>query len=106
MRLTERLMYFFGVGLAVAFALEELIWCIVFAALVFCTIIAGCIYDGFRLFQWLFIIVFIPQCLLIGFQEYNMVAEIIFCTVLFFGILVLFIYGEGNFNRVELKGKY
>lgn len=39
-------------------------------------------------------------------EEYNIVAEVIFCTILFFGILVSILYGEGNFNRLELTGRY
>lgn len=39
-------------------------------------------------------------------QEYNIVAEIILCTVIFFGILTAILYGEANFNRVTLTGPF
>jgi len=60
MRLTERLMFIFGAGLAVVFALELYLYCLIFCALILITIIVALFTEGFRIFQWLFVIVFIP----------------------------------------------
>lgn len=106
MRLTERLMFIFGAGLAVVFALELYIYCLVFCALILITIIVAIFTEGFRIFQWLFVIVFIPQVLLVFMEEYNIVALIIFSTVVFFGLITPIFYGDSNFSLVELSGPY
>lgn len=38
--------------------------------------------------------------------EYNLIAEIFLCIVIFFGILVTILFGEANFNRLVLTGPY
>ena len=38
--------------------------------------------------------------------EYNLIAEIVLCTVIFFGILMTILFGEANFNRLILTGPY
>jgi len=44
--------------------------------------------------------------LLVFMQEYNIVALIIFSTVVFFGLITPIFYGDSNFKRVELSGPY
>ena len=38
--------------------------------------------------------------------EYNLIAEIILCLVIFLGILFTILFGEANFNRVVLTGPF
>ena len=38
--------------------------------------------------------------------EYNIIAEIILCVVIFIGILSSLMYGEANFNRLYLTGPF
>merc|ERR1719162_231613 len=104
MRLTERLMWLFGIVFAIAFGFEDFIWCLVFIIILCIVIIFAIIFEGFRFFQWFFLIVFIPQCFLVFMGEYNIIAEIILCVVIFIGILSSLMYGEANFNRLYLTG--
>ena len=60
MRLTERLMYLFGIAFAIAYGFEDFIWCLVFIIILAIVLTVGIIVEGYRLFQWLFLIVFIP----------------------------------------------
>ena len=106
MRLTERLMYVFGIAFAIAYGFESYTWCLFFIVIVTVTLIAGIIYEGYRIFQWIFLIVFIPQCFLVFMGEYNIIAEIILCTVIFLGILTTIIYGEANFDKLKLTGPF
>ena len=38
--------------------------------------------------------------------EYNLIAEIILCVVIFLGILVTILFGEANFERLKLTGPF
>ena len=60
MRLTERLMYFFGIAFAIAYGFESYTWCLVFMVVVAAVLPIGILYEGFRFMQWVFLIVFIP----------------------------------------------
>ena len=106
MRVTERLMYLFGIAFAIAYGFEDFIWCLVFIIILSIVLIAGIIIEGFRLFQWIFLLVFIPQCFLVFMGEYNLIAEIFLCIVIFLGILMTLLFGEGNFNRLKLSGPF
>lgn len=106
MRLTERLMYVFGIAFAIAYGFESFIWCIVFIVILSVVLIAGMIYEGFRFFQWIFLIVFIPQCFLVFMGEYNLIAEIILCLVILCGILSSILFGEATFDRLKLTGPF
>lgn len=106
MRLTERLMYVFGIAFAIAYGLEDLTWCVVFIIALSIVLIAGVLFEGFRFFQWIFLIVFIPQCVLVYFGEYNLIAEIILCLVIFLGILNNIVFGEADFSRLKLTGPF
>lgn len=99
-------MYLFGIAFAIAYAFEDFLWCCVFMVVLALVLLAGIIYEGFRIFQWLFLIVFIPQCFLVFMKEFNLIAEIILCLVIFFGILATILYGEGDFDRLVLTGPY
>ena len=48
MRVTEWLMYLFGIAFAIAYGFEDFIWCLVFIVLLAIVIIVGVIYEGFR----------------------------------------------------------
>ena len=50
MRLTERLMYVFGIAFAIAYGFESYTWCLFFMVIVSVTLIAGIIYEGYRFF--------------------------------------------------------
>ena len=50
MRLTERLMYVFGIAFAIAYGLENFIWCIVFIVALTVILTAGIIFEGLRFF--------------------------------------------------------
>jgi len=38
--------------------------------------------------------------------EYNLIAEIILCLVIFAGILITILFGEGDFAKVKLTGPF
>ena len=50
MRLTERLMWLLGVGLAIVYGLEEFWWCIGFIIAITIIIIIACATEGLRSF--------------------------------------------------------
>jgi hypothetical protein len=79
---------------------------LVFIFAISVTLVAGILYEGLRFFQWLFLIVFIPQCFLVFMGEYNLIAEIILCVVIVLGILTTILFGESNFERVKLTGPF
>ena len=49
MRLTERLMWLFGIAFAIAYGFEDFIWCLVFIIILAIVIIVAIFVEGFRL---------------------------------------------------------
>ena len=106
MRISERLVYAFGVGLAITYGLEEFLGSFVLVILILITAIVGAIVEGVRFFQWLYYIAFIPQIVLVVMDVYSLIALGIYCTFLGIAILASIFFGETNFNRLKMNGPY
>ena len=65
MRISERLMYLLGIALAITYGLEEFLWSFILVCLILVVIIVGAAFEGLRFFQWIFIVAFIGQIILV-----------------------------------------
>jgi hypothetical protein len=106
MRISERLMYLLGIALAITYGLEEFLWSFVLVCVILIVIIVGAAFEGLRFFQWIFIIAFIGQIILVIMDVFSVVALAIYCTFLGLAILCSIIFGEANFNNVEMSGPF
>lgn len=106
MRIFERLMYLFGVALAVAYGLEEFLACFILVCLILVVTFIGAIVEGIRFIQWIYLVAFIPHIVLIVMDVYHLAALIIYCCFLAFAIIITIIYGEANFSRLKLVGPF
>lgn len=70
------------------------------------TIVVGAAYEGVRMFQYLFILCFIVQSVLIVFDIYTLITLIIYMFVIMFYTVLNFIYGDVNFSELVMHGKY
>jgi len=106
MRITEKLMYFLGACLAVTYGLELWLWSFIFVLLILLVIILGAIFEGIRFFQWIFIVAFIGQVILVIMDTFSYIALGIYCVFLLTAIILTLIWGEANFDRVKLSGPF
>ena len=106
MRISERLMYLLGIALAITYGLEEFLWSFILVCLILVVIIVGAAFEGLRFFQWIFIIAFIGQIILVTMDVYSVIALAIYCTFLGIAIICSFIFGEANFNGVKMTGPF
>jgi len=66
----------------------------------------GGIYEGMRYPQWIYLIGFIGQIVLISLRVYNIVALIIYVLFLGSAIAITIIFGEGNLDRIKVGGPF
>jgi hypothetical protein len=99
-------MYLLGIALAITYGLEEFLWSFVLVCVILIVIIVGAAFEGLRFFQWIFIIAFIGQIILVIMDVFSVVALAIYCTFLGLAILCSIIFGEANFNNVEMSGPF
>ena len=106
MRIFERLMYLLGVGLAIAYGMEEFLACFILACLIIVDVYIGALVEGIRFIQFFYLVAFIPHLVLIVMDVYHLAALVIYCLFLGIAILVSFLWGEGNLNRFKITGPY
>ena len=103
MRIGEFLMYLLGIALAVAYALEEFMYCFVIAALIIALSVVCFFTEGFRLPQYIFLVAFTAHLVLIIMDVYHIIPLIIFCSFLAFSIFLCLVYGCGDFSKIKDK---
>ena len=103
MRIGELLMYLLGICLAVAYALEEFLYCFVFAILIIAVTVVSFFLEGLRLTQYIFLVAFIAHLVLIIMDVYSIVPLIIFCTFLSISILLNLLYGCSDFRALRSR---
>lgn len=117
MRITERMQYIFGSCLAIMYYLEitnsknfieirQKIFNLALLLVIFITTIWGCMFEGMRVSQWIFLIdqTFLAVTILCDFKSY--VVLIIYSIILAMLILNIMIYGDANFKGLKLVGDF
>ena len=99
-------MYFLGVCLAVTYGLEEFLWSFALVCTLILVIMIGAAYEGLRFCQWLFIVAFIGQIVLVVMDVFSLIALVIYCSFLLLSILCAILFGEGNLDRIEMTGPF
>ena len=116
MRLSERLLYIFGLCQVmfqfidnnyIQIDSEEVqVYNFFIMGICFITLMWGGALEGIRFQQWIFIVTFIVYSVLIMLQVYSNVAIIIYLIVILISILNIAFFGEANFNALEMVGAY
>ena len=106
MRFFERLTYALGVCLAFTYGFEEFIGSFVLVCLIIVTSFIGAVVEGLRFTQWIFLVAFVPHIVLVIMDVFSYIALGIYCSFLAFSIIMSFVFGEANFNDIELIGPY
>lgn len=106
MRISERLMYLLGIALAITYGLEEFLWSFILVCLILVVIIVGAAFEGLRFFQWIFIVAFIGQIVLVIMDVFSYIALAIYCSFLGIAIICSIIFGEATFDRVKMTGPF
>jgi hypothetical protein len=117
MRFTERLQYIFGTCLAILYYLEisnakhfieirQKIFNSALLLLILLTTIWGCIFEGMRVSQWIFLInqTGLSISIICDFKSYTVL--IIYSIFLSMLILNVAVYGDANFKGIKLVGDY
>lgn len=105
-RIFERLTYVLGVGLAIAYGLEEFLASFIIACLIIVNFYIGALVEGIRFVQWFYLVAFIPHLVLIVMDVYSVIALVIYCVFLAIALLLVFIFGEGDLDRFKISGPF
>lgn len=106
MRIWERLSYLFGIGLAITYGMEEYLASLILLSLTGLSLLIGAFVEGFRFPQWVFIIAFVSQIVLVVLAVFSIIALCIYCVFLAYAITVNFIFGENNMDKFQVHGPY
>ena len=106
MRVSEFLLYLFGVCLAFTYGFQLFLWSFIFVLLILLTAFIGALIEGIRFFQWVFLVGFTGQIILVIMDVYSIIALVIYCLFLGFSILATIIFGWGDFAKMEMRGPY
>ena len=116
MRISERLMYSLGAALCIFQAFmfhsdllsdhkaeigNDAIICLLLV-----TALIGGFYEGIRYQQYLFLLAFTIQSVLIIFEIHSTIALSLYTIVLILSILNSCIFGEATFNSLKMTGTY
>ena len=117
MRITERLQYIFGICLAMMYYIElsnanefieirQKIFNLALLILILITTIWGCIFEGLRVSQWIFLVAQTGLAISILFDVKSSVILAVYCFILGMLILNVMIYGDANFKGIKLVGDF
>ena len=106
MRVSELLLYFFGVCLAFTYGFELFLWSFILVILILLTAFIGALIEGIRFFQWVFLVGFTGQIVLVVMDVYSIIALVIYCLFLGFAIIATLVYGWGDFSKLKMRGPY
>lgn len=105
-RISERLMYFLGICLAITYGLELFYFSFFLVCAIILTTFIGAVLEGLRIYQFLFLIAFLPHIILVVLDIFSFVALTIYCTFLCCAIIGNLVFGEGNLDRIIMNGPY
>ena len=105
-RISERLMYFLGICLAITYGLELFYFSFFLVCAIILVTFIGAALEGLRIYQFIFLIAFIPHIILVVLDIFSFLALTIYCTFLSCAILGNILFGEGNLDKIQMTGPY
>jgi len=105
-RITESLMLLLGIGLAIAYGLEEELASFVFVCLIIVDLYVGMLVEGLRFTQFIFLVAFIPHIVLVMLSVYNLIALVVYCCFLLASITLVLLFGMGDLSRFAITGPF
>jgi len=99
-------MYFLGVCLAIAYGMKEYMYSFTLVCALILVILIGAVLEGLRFYQYIFIIAFVFQIVLVVMDIFSYIALAVYCILLILPIIGILIFGEGNLDRLEMTGPF